>query len=125
MLSNKIVLAFSLLMPASVLSFSLPTKDSVMYHSVQFLAGALMGITADECTNFFIIKTALSRSVQGDVADAEFIMKYASALHVPDALDQSKLLKPYVKEGSKETGRWAYFLGMFTNRSIKRLLLRI
>jgi hypothetical protein len=49
------------------------------------------------------------------------LAQLTSVLKVPDMLDQTEGLKPYADKQKTDSGRWAYFLGMYCRNNVTQL----
>lgn len=113
-MKQYVFLALSLLVSTSVFAGWMPSKDSAQYHTAQFAAGFAAGYIAD----------SLQMSIGGNQSarNLTVLLLNCSVLKAPDALNQTKLLKPYADQNKTDSGRWAYFLGMYLRGNVWRTL---
>lgn len=117
-MKRQILLALSLFMSVHVFAGWLPseeTKDSIKYHGAQYVAGCATGLLTDLSIGaLFDVLPIRFNSKQGrQIFGLIRILQFITILKVPDMLNQTTAMKSYADKEKTDTGRWAYFIGMF------------
>lgn len=137
-MKQHVFLALSLLVSASAfaettpfreaMTKNLPSKESIRYHGTQFTTGLMVGVIAD-AINKPMYHAAYGPNGTNTLSLEQYnfrtgilrLAQYTSVLKVPDMLDQTEGLKAYADKQKTDSGRWAYFLGMFCRSNVMQL----